>query len=119
MIDRLHIKSLSVNVTPVNGKPLEKLLARLDVMDREVKHMQTAITNLKHAARHSGSSSHVALANAVMDSRNWMLSLVMSHAYVQFLLSKHAFGTSGAPVMLTVLVDRAVDAGAADAAKDM
>jgi len=117
MIDRIHVRSLSVNVTPVRGKALRNLQARVDVMDREVKHMQLAITHLKHAVRHPESPT-AGLASAVMDSRNWMLSLVMSHAYVQYLLGENAYGTSAAPVMLSVLADRAVNAGAQYAKKD-
>ena len=124
MSDRIGVRMFAVNVTPVSGSAQRNLLARLDVMERELRHMETAITDMKRAVR-QGSGS--ALASAVLNSRNWVLSLVMSHSYVQMLLGKNAAGSPRLPrgtittqpsVQLHYLFEKAVNAGLRDGEGD-
>jgi hypothetical protein len=62
-----------------------KILLRLDIMQREMKHIQVAMTALKHALLAEKPSSRP-LADATMNSRNWVLSVAMSHAFIQAML---------------------------------
>ena len=117
MVDRIGVRTYAVNVTPVSGPALRKLLARADLMEREIKHLQLAIKHIRIAAQQPQTTTGSPLASAVMDSRNWMLSVVMSHAYIQFMLGKNA-GGNAVPYFLAMLATRAVNAGADDAEKD-
>src|SRR5262245_52017793 len=79
MLDRLGVTHYAVMVTPVTGRALDDLKARVRVMKREVGHLMTAINRLENRIENGGD-------DAVMDSRNWTLSIVMSHCYIQSLL---------------------------------
>ncbi len=79
--------AIGVQLFPVQADridpPFDKLvLDRLDVMQRELQHVQNAISRLRGALS-QGAAPTRALAQATMDSRNWVLSVMMSHAYVQ------------------------------------
>jgi hypothetical protein len=85
--------------------------------------VQTAITDMRRAL-HKGLGS--SLAPAVMNSRNWVLSLVMSHAYLQMMLGRNAPSSSGHPgqatplptVQADLLFRRAANIGTEDALMD-
>jgi hypothetical protein len=122
MEDRLGVTRYPVSVTPVAGQAQRKLLARLDLMERELAHIQTAIRDMKLAVRQGSSSL---LARAVMNSRNWVLSLVISHSYIQMILGANA-GSPGFPgaattlpgFQLDLLFGRAAKAGVEDGLRD-
>jgi hypothetical protein len=122
--DRLGVGTFPVRVVPVSGNAQQKVLARLDVMERELKHVETAIKDMRNAVRQGRPGA--SLASAVMNSRNWVVSVLMSHAYVQQMLAtdwdhgpgtfSHGPGIQG--IWLKNLAERAVYAGADDAKKD-
>ena len=114
MKDRIGITSYPVNVTPVSGAALTSLRARIDVMEREARQLLMAVTHMKTAINASGNSA--GLASCVMDSRNWTLSVAMSHCYIQSMLG--AKTSYALPIALRGLYDNAVDAGIEDASKD-
>jgi hypothetical protein len=122
MVDRLGVLKYPVNVSPVSGAALAKLKQRLDTMEREVHHLQIAVGNMKKALARGDNRL---LTDGVMDSRNWTLSVVMSHCYVQTILGANA-GSSGFPGMATtiptiqseILFPRAVQAGCEDGKRD-
>ncbi len=49
--------------------------------------MQSALTALRHSLQTPQAGSNSKLAGAMMDSRNWLLSLVMSHTYIQWIMT--------------------------------
>jgi len=63
-----------------------KILARLNVMEREMRHVQSAMSALRGALQMPQPMSRQ-LADATMNSRNWVLSLAMSHAFIQIMLT--------------------------------
>jgi hypothetical protein len=75
-----------------------KLKSRLDVMERELNHLRTAIHDMRNAINRVDQRL---LTSGVMNSRNWSLSVVMSHCYAQSLLGAGAPGSSGFPGMAT------------------
>jgi len=88
-------------------------------MERELKHLHTAIIDMRNAVR-SGRPG-APLASAIMNSRNWLLSVLMSHTYVQDMLRGDGTGLSGASfpaLQLDVLTPRAIKAGLEDAKRD-
>jgi hypothetical protein len=86
MEDRIGVGKYAVKVARAHPE-LEKLvLQRLDVMQRELQHVHYAIARLK-ALLPNRSTSTTPLAHAVMDSRNWVVSVVMSHAFVQAMMA--------------------------------
>ena len=116
--DRLGVLHYPVNVTPVGGRQLAALKDRVATMEREVRHLSMAVTNLRNSLNRNDNRL---MADAVMNSRNWALSVVMSHCYVQALLGANA-GSSGFSGMATslpsiqndILFGRAVQAGSDD-----
>ncbi len=123
MIDRLGVTKFPVNVTPVSGAALVRLKQRLDVMEREARHLMTAVADMKNGLARN---DQTLLTGGVMNSRNWTLSVVMSHCYIQAILGKNA-GASATPGMSTtypwiqadLLFARASKAGNDDGARDM
>src|SRR5437867_9756705 len=87
MADRIGVTKYPVSVSFVGGLALTHLKARLDVMEREVRHLTTAVADMKNAVQRNDQRL---LASGVMNSRNWTLSLVMSHCYIQTLLGGNA-----------------------------
>src|SRR5262245_33058355 len=121
-VDRIGVGSHHVAVAPPSGPPQQKVLARLDVMERELRHVQTAITNLRSAVR-SGRPG-APLASAVMNSRNWVLSILMSHAYVHRMVAAPVTGPGFMYPLgqqtstLREMAERAISVGADDAEMD-
>lgn len=99
-VDRIGVTKYPVSVTPVKGAALAKLKQRLDVMDRELDHLRTAIADMRNGIARGDSRL---LTDGVMNSRNWTLSVVMSHCYVQAMFGANAKGSSGFPGQATPL----------------
>lgn len=120
MEDRLGVlKSYPVNVTPVNKIAQQRLLARLDKMEGHVGHVLTAVRDMKNAVRHGSTGvSHASLATAVMNSRNWVLTVLAAHAYVQETLGTNSHGSSSPSFQLSLLAERAIQAGLEDAQQE-
>ena len=79
MEDKIGVTKWPVHVSPLNGTAQIRFFNHLDVMERELAHLQTAITDVKNGARHSNNRL---LASGLMNLRNWALSIAMSHGYV-------------------------------------
>jgi hypothetical protein len=69
-----------VRVTPPAGIAKQKAVVKLTEMARELEHIQMAISEIKRSIMTGDGRG---LASGVMNSRNWCLSLVESHSYVQ------------------------------------
>jgi hypothetical protein len=115
MLDRLGVTHYAVNVTPVSGRALDDLKDRVRVMNREVRHLMMAITRIENGINNSRS-----LTDGVMDSRNWTLSIVMSHCYIQSLLGANPGGQAAgshllAKFQLYNMFKQAAETGASDA----
>ena len=123
MADRLGVTHFPVNVTPVRGAALAKLKNRLDVMEREAEHLRTAIKDMKNGLARNDNRL---LTSGVMNSRNWTLSVVMSHCYIQNLLGAGSRTGSGWQGQLTpwaafqgkTLFLKAAEAGIEDGERD-
>lgn len=122
MTDRIGVLKYPVNVTPVAGLPKDRLMRRLEIMEREIDHLKTAVADMRHGLLRSDSRL---LTSGVMNSRNWTLSVVMSHCYAQAILGAGA-GPAGTPGMATtipsaqaaILFPRAAQAGVEDGTRD-
>jgi hypothetical protein len=117
MSDRLGITNHPVNVTPVSGEALNDLKKHLDLLEAEVQHMQTAVKDMRNGI--NGKNNRL-LTSGVMNSRNWLLSAVVSHSYIQFLLGanpgdRYANSQFIARFHLYDLFKRAAEMGANDA----
>jgi len=86
--DPIGVNSIPVDVVDKGPAVRRKALQRLEVMQREVRHMQMAIIDLKRALSQEPLQQRP-LVSAMMNSRNWMLSLVVSHSYIQALYGKY------------------------------
>ena len=84
--DYIGLLQVAVSVSPKTPAIQKKVLLRLDVMQRELHYVQFAIAALK-AELSKPSPSSTPIADAVMNSRNWALSVAMSHAYIHSMLS--------------------------------
>src|SRR5262245_22323465 len=113
--DRVGVSQYAVRVER-NYPPLEaEVMKRLDVMQRELNHLQNAVTRMK-AWLPQRAGQDRALLEALMDSRNWTLSLVMSHAFVQRLLA----GLKAPDVdQVELLAAKAASLGQMDAARNL
>ena len=58
-------------------------------MNRELAHVQMAVYQLRNALQHPGSTK--SLHDGLLSSRNWVLSLVISHAFIQTMLDEHPY----------------------------
>ena len=123
MADRIGVTKYPVSVSFVGALALTHLKTRLDVMEREVRHLATAVADMKNAVQRNDQRL---LASGVMNSRNWTLSLVISHCYIQTLLGGNAPGSSGFAGQATpmptiqsgILFNRAANAGVEDGVRD-
>jgi hypothetical protein len=123
MTDRIGVLKYPVSVTPVSGNALVKLKSRIDLMERELNHLRTAIHDMRNGISRGDNRL---LTSGVMNSRNWTLSVVMSHSYIQSILGSGAPGSSGFPGQATplpgfqaeTLYRRASVAGYEDGARD-
>jgi hypothetical protein len=88
--DYIGVTQIPVSVSPKTPAVRKKALARLDVMQRELSHVQSAMNRLRMALNAPQPASRP-IGDAVMDSRNWTLSVAMSHAYIHSLLSTFEF----------------------------
>jgi hypothetical protein len=88
--DYIGVTQVPVSVSPKTPATRKKVLARLDVMQRELAYVQSAMNRLR-AALNAPQPSSRPIGDAVMDSRNWTLSVAMSHAYIHAMLSTLEF----------------------------
>jgi hypothetical protein len=85
MEDRIGVRKYPVSVTRAHPALEAVVLERLDIMQKELTHLQGAISRLRAWLPNRAAPTST-LADAVMDSRNWTVSLVMSHAFIQAML---------------------------------
>jgi hypothetical protein len=85
--DRIGVRKYPVRVVRSHPMVEKEIQKRVDVMQRELTHLQHAVTRLKTSLATNPGPSNAALADAVMDSRNWVVSMVMSHAFIQAMLA--------------------------------
>lgn len=123
MADRIGVTQHPVSVTPVDGVQLMQLKHRIEVMERELNHLRTAIADIKNGINSNNSRT---LTSGVMNSRNWTLSIAMSHSYIQHVLGAKAPDKSGfagqdtpdPSRQLETLFMNAVRAGGVDGIRD-
>jgi hypothetical protein len=84
--DRVGVRQYPVRVVRSHPVVEQEVLKRLDVMQRELMYLQGAISRLRTSLPNRSAPTGV-LPDAVMDSRNWVVSLVMSHAFIQAMLA--------------------------------
>ena len=109
MSDRLGVTMYPVDVSPPSPGNRQKLLRRLDVMQRELAHTQMAVSQLRKALQHSASTKPV--ADGVLNSRNWVLSLMMSHAFIQTMLDNDNPYFSVRCIQTRMMAEKAVQEG--------
>lgn len=116
-VDRIGVLLYPVSVTPVSGVAKTRLMQRIVLLEREIEHMRTAVRDMRNGANMDDSRL---LTSGVMNSRNWTLSAVMSHFYIQSLLGGNAghstpgFATTAPWFQADLLPSRAGKAGAQD-----
>jgi hypothetical protein len=108
---------ISVNIYKVDVRSglkyaeKEKIKTRLRIMQKEMLHLDESMRQIQRAL---DANSDDALRSAVTNSRNWALSVLMSHAFVQGLLRKGAkpFSVNNSNgFFVEMLAQRAVKAG--------
>ncbi len=99
MIDRLQVTKFPVAVSLPQGPTKMKVMARLAIMEREAMHLATAVRDMRNAILRTDSQL---FASGMMNSRNWTLSVVMSHTYLQTVVDA-GVGSSGFPGQMTPL----------------
>ena len=82
---RVEVWKYPVSASPPSPENRKKLLRRLDVMNRELAHAQMAVSQLRNALQHPQHPGST-LAEGLLNSRNWVLSLLISHAFIQMVL---------------------------------
>jgi hypothetical protein len=80
MVDRLGIIPFPVLVTLPPAATRTQLLQRADVLEREAGHLARAARQIRDGIN---SNQSRLMADGVLNSRNWMLSVVMSHCFLQ------------------------------------
>ena len=113
--DRIGVGRYSVRVEREHPALEAEVMKRFDVMQRELNHLQSAVARMKAWLPQRTAQGH-ALVEAVMDSRNWTVSLVMSHAFIQGML---AGLKAPAPDQVEKLAARAAQLGLQDAARNL
>jgi hypothetical protein len=93
-----------------------KTLQRLDVMRREAEHAIRAIDVMRHELRKEKPFPSTHLTHALKQSRDWVLSLVISQAYVISMNSN--FVLNPPSPHFGILFNRAVDKGIQQAISD-
>jgi hypothetical protein len=116
MKDPIGVGKYSVTVAPPSPGNRKKLLQRLDVMTRELAHAQMAVAQLRHALQHSGSTRP--LADGIMNSRNWVLSLVISHSFIQTMLDNENPYFSMAAIQTRMMAGNAAQEGMEQARRE-
>lgn len=122
MTDRIGVTKYPVAVTLPQGVRKAKVLARLATMEREAMHLLTAVRDMRHGVQRSDSQLFV---GGMMNSRNWTLSVVMSHCYLQSIndagVTNSGFpgqATPGAWFQAYELFRRASETGTSDGRMD-
>ncbi|MBS0522976.1 MAG: hypothetical protein JSS04_04995 [Proteobacteria bacterium] len=122
MIDRLGVTKYPVAVTLPQDIRKAKVLARLATMEREAMHLATAVRDMRNGILRSDSQLFV---GGVMNSRNWTLSVVLSHCYLQTLVDAGVYSsgfssqaTPSAFFQASILFQRAAEMGANDGRRD-
>lgn len=85
MYDYAGVIKTPINASVQSAEVRRLALQRMDVMQRELRHAQTAFTALRHALTAPTPSSRP-LADALMNSRNWLVSVVASYTYIQAMM---------------------------------
>jgi len=110
MTDILGVARYKVKVSPQPVGNRKKLLRRLETMNRELAHTQMAVSQLRNALQNPASTTRP-LADGIMNSRNWVLSLMMSHAFIQAMLDNEDPYLSIQLVQTRMMAANAVQAG--------
>ncbi|SEF02525.1 hypothetical protein SAMN05519104_7871 [Rhizobiales bacterium GAS188] len=93
-----------------------KTLQRLDVMRREAEHAMRAIDVMRHELSKERPFPSTQLAHALKQSRDWVLSLVISQAYIISMNSN--FVLMPPSPHFGILFNRAVEPGIKQATSD-
>ena len=110
MKDVIGVTRYKVKVAPQSQGNRQKLLRRLDTMNKELMHMQMAVSQLRHALQNPASTTRP-LADGILNSRNWVLSLMMSHAFIQAMLDNEDPYMSIQVIQTRMMAAEAVQAG--------
>ena len=109
MSGRVDVRMYDVKVSPPSPENRKKLLRRLDLMNRELAHAQMAVSQLRNALQHPGSTK--SLADGLLNSRNWVLSLLISHAFIQMILDNETPYFSMHTIQTRMMAHEAVQEG--------
>ncbi|MGI8570179.1 MAG: hypothetical protein ACR2KT_14530 [Methylocella sp.] len=109
---------MNVTLTHAANDPAlrRKTLQRLDVMRREAEHAIRAIDVMRHELSKEKPFPSTPLTFALKQSRDWVLSLVISQAYVNTMIGSDFVLV--APPYFAILFSRAVEAGIRQATSD-
>jgi len=118
MEDRLGIGNFPVITGPVSGVAQRKVLDKLEAMERHVAHVQTAVRDMQNAVRLGQPGRN--LSSAVMNSRNWILTIIFEHCYIQTSLEGGGASTGSAytGIQAEFLYRRAAVKGAEEAKRE-
>jgi hypothetical protein len=111
LIDKLGVRNYPVSAYCPSQEARQKVLKRLGVMQKELEHTQRAIAKLTHELQHPAPASTNSLGDRIMDSRNWVLSLIMSHSYIQRVLEPDRTMGALCPIQTRMLMGKAADEG--------
>jgi hypothetical protein len=81
MIDRIGVARIATMVAPPRPAMKGRIIQRVDVMEREAQNLALSARQV-HSALQLGKDA--LLSDAVLNSRNWMLSVLMSHCFLQW-----------------------------------
>jgi hypothetical protein len=84
MPDRLGVNNYPAVVTPVQGEGFTVLKARIATMQQETQQLMLAVQSMAAGADENKKTK--ALVDGLLNSRNWALSVVMSHCFIETLL---------------------------------
>ena len=109
---------MNVTLTEAANDPAvrRKTLQRLAVMRREAEHAIRAIDVMKSELSKKTPFASSTLSSALKQSRDWVLSLVISQAYVNMMIGSDAVLIPSS--FFAILFDRAVKAGIQQATSD-
>lgn len=119
MSDRLGINRYAVQVLPPKPAIKGPALQRLDVLEREAEHLALAARQMRNGIM---TNQNRLLTDGMLNSRNWMLSVVMSHLFLQAALEPPYGSSQTSPgsldphafIVAKILTQRAADAGLKD-----
>jgi|SRR5215813_209607 len=104
MYDYAGVTKSPVNVSVPSAEAQKLVLQRMDVLQRELRHAQMGLTALRRALAAPGLSSRP-LADGMMNSRNWLCSVVASYTYIQGIVETHALDPDVVDVSYPTVVD--------------